>query len=147
MEQTEEPVQPTPEESIFSEEDFSMKGYDKHIRNARITLFIIAGVQLVAGVITSLNLPEPAIWITIGIYALFATVFASLAFWTRKKPYTALLIALILYSSLVVGDGIIDPSSIYKGIFLKVAIIVLLVRGLNNGKQAQEMMETFGKGL
>jgi hypothetical protein len=28
-------TQQTPEETIFQEEDFSMEGYDKHIRNAR----------------------------------------------------------------------------------------------------------------
>jgi prepilin signal peptidase PulO-like enzyme (type II secretory pathway) len=144
MEQPVTPGEPPQEESIFQEDEFSMKGYDKHIKNARIMLFVMAGLQLI-GVYTALALPDPARWITIVIYLFFGGVFAGLAFWTHQKPYTALLTALIIYVSLQVFGGIYDPSSIYRGIVLKIGIIVMLIIGMRNGKDAQDMKEAFGK--
>jgi hypothetical protein len=38
------PQTPAQDETFFSESDYFMKGYDKHMRNTRITLFIIAGM-------------------------------------------------------------------------------------------------------
>jgi hypothetical protein len=105
MEQSNESPQ---EESVFAEEEFSMEGYDKHIRNARILLFV-------------------------------------LALWTRKRPYTALLCAMIFYLSLIGISALMDPSTIIQGWIWKIVIIILLILGLRNGKEAQDMMDTFGK--
>jgi hypothetical protein len=44
----EQPPNPNTEETIFPESEFSMEGYDKHIRNARIMLFILAGLFLLS---------------------------------------------------------------------------------------------------
>lgn len=121
-----------------------MEGYDKHIKNARIILFIIAALQLI-GVFTSMSLPDPARWISIAVFVFFGGIFVGLALWTHRKPYTALLVALIVYISLLVLDAIFDPSTIYKGIVLKIIIIVMLISGLRNGKVAQDMKEAFGK--
>lgn len=144
MEQPELPQEPSKEESIFDTEDFSMKGYDKHIRNARIILFVIAAFQLV-GIFLSLKLSGPVMWISIGGYTVIALVFSALALWTKQKPFTALLIGLILYIALLVGDAIVDPSDIIKGILLKILVIILLILGLKNGKQAQDLRDAFGE--
>jgi hypothetical protein len=32
--------------TIFNEEEFLNSGYDKHIRQARNTLFVVAGIQV-----------------------------------------------------------------------------------------------------
>ena len=80
-----------------------------------------------------------------GIIIFVALVFAGLAFWTKKKPYAALLTALIIYGSLLLGDAILDPSTIYKGIILKIAIIVSLISGLRNAKEAEDLKKAFGK--
>ncbi|HMH24125.1 MAG TPA: hypothetical protein VK563_20215 [Puia sp.] len=132
------------EESIFQEDEFSMKGYDKHIKNARIMLFVIGGLQLF-GVFTSMSLPDPARWISMTVYIVFGLVFAGLGLWTHKKPYAALLTALIIYLSLQVIGGIYDPTTIYKGLILKIGILVMLIIGLRNAKEAQDMERAFGK--
>ena len=132
------------EETIFNEADFSMEGYDKHIRNARIMLFVIAGLILLV-LFTLMPIDEPAKWISAGIIVLFAGVFVALGLWTRKKPYTAILTALIFFVSLQVLSGILQPASILQGWIFKIVIIVMLILGLRNGKEAQDMMNTFGK--
>ena len=39
-------------ETIFNEDEFSLEGYDKNIRQARNTLFFLACLQLLLGVFT-----------------------------------------------------------------------------------------------
>jgi UDP-N-acetylmuramyl pentapeptide phosphotransferase/UDP-N-acetylglucosamine-1-phosphate transferase len=139
-----QPLAQPQEESIFQESDYSMEGYDKHIRTARNMLFIVAGVQLL-GLFAVKDMEDPARSITIGIVVLVALLFAGLALWTKKRPYAALLTALILYGSLLILDGIFEPSTLYKGIVLKIAIIVALISGLRNAKEAADLKRAFGK--
>jgi hypothetical protein len=152
MEQPGSPQDPSPlhppaephEDSIFQESDYSMEGYDKHIRNARNILFVVAGIQLL-GLLTVKNEDDLARSITIGIIVFVALLFAGLAFWTKKRPFAALLTALILYGSLLILDAVFEPSTIYKGLVLKIGIIVSLISGLRNAKEAEDLKKAFGK--
>ncbi len=75
----------------------------------------------------------------------FSSIFTGLAFWTKKKPFAALLTGLIIYAALLVGSGILEPASIFQGFILKGIIIVLLIIGLRNAKESQDLMKAFGK--
>jgi hypothetical protein len=132
------------EESIFQESDYSMEGYDKHIRTARNILFFLAGIQAL-GFFSIRDEEGIVLYISIGVIILFMLLFVGLALWTKKKPFTALLIALILYVSLLITDAIIDPTDLYKGLILKIGIIVSLIAGLRNAKEAQDLRKAFGK--
>jgi hypothetical protein len=144
MEQPKQTPDTPQEESIFNEADFNMQGYDKHIRNARIMLFIIAGLQLLS-ILLEGPLPDEVLYIVIAIQSFIAAVFVGLAFWTKKKPYVALLTALIFYLTVFIIFGILDPSNFYRGIIMKVVVVVLLIQGIRNGKEAEELKKTFGK--
>ncbi len=134
---------PPTDQSIFNETDFAIRAYDKNIKNARIMLFVIAGLQLLTIFFLG-SLPEDARWIAIGIVVFISMVFVGLGLWTRKEPYKALLIAIIVYGGLIIADAIFDPTTIYKGIILKVIAIVLLIKGMKNAKEAEELKKTFG---
>lgn len=139
------PQQP-PQEDLLQPSDFSMEGYDKHIKNARNTLFVLAGLTLILNLWVLLPIDgDLAKMISLCIIAGVCGLFLGLAFWTKKRPYTAILIALIVYSVLIILGWILEPTSIIKGILFKIAIIVLLVRGLRNAKESQDMLEAFGK--
>jgi hypothetical protein len=141
----EQPPTPNTEETIFPESDFSMEGYDKHIRNARIILFILAGIFLL-GIFSVMPFDDnPLKLVMAGIMVLFAAAYIALAFWTKKKPYTAILIALILYISLQVLSFLLQPASIFQGWILKIIVILLLLLGLRNAKESQRLMEAYGK--
>jgi hypothetical protein len=94
-----EQPQPTPEtpkeESIFEDIEVDIRPYQKHIRRARILLFIIAGLQLIIGIVY-LMAGEPGYEIEVGAQVVMGLIFAALAFWTKYKPYAALMIALVL---------------------------------------------------
>jgi hypothetical membrane protein len=141
----EKPSTPNAEETIFPESDFSMEGYDKHIRNARIMLFILAGLFLLSLLGLTPFDDNPLKLVMAGIIVLFAAAYIALAFWTKKKPYTAILTALILFISLQVLSFLLQPASIFQGWFLKIIVILLLILGLRNAKESQRMMEAYGK--
>jgi hypothetical protein len=67
--------------------------------------------------------------------------FIALGFWTKKKPYYAIIGALILYGLSIGINACLDISTLFKGIILKIIIISLLIKGLSDAKAAQEMQQ------
>lgn len=130
-----------PQEDLLNDVyDDSMDGYDKPIKRARILLFVIAGLQLLS-LFTVGDLPEPENWITIGIFVFVAAVFAALAFWTKRKPYTAIITALSIYASLHILSAILEPASIIRGLIVKIVAFVLLITALKNAKEVQQWLD------
>jgi hypothetical protein len=78
--------------------------------------------------------------VTAGITVLMAGIYVALGFWTRKKPYTALIVALCVFCGTILLNGIIQPVTIFYGIIIKIAIILALVLGLSNARDCQRMM-------
>ena len=139
----------TPEkntETIFTEEEFSTQAYDKHIRQARNAIFVAAGVLAIGLILLGATLPDnyEYFWIDCLIWGVFIVVFIVLGLWTKKKPYTAIVCALILYALFIILNAIADVTTIYKGIILKIVIIVSLIKGLNDAKEAQQIREQMG---
>jgi hypothetical protein len=122
-----------------------MEGYDKHIRQARNAIFVAAGILLLNVIILSFTVPPgyEYLWIDLLIWGTFIAGFIVLGLWTKKKPYSAIIGALILYGVFILLNALIDVSTIYKGIIFKVVIIVFLVKGLRDAKEAQQMKEQF----
>jgi hypothetical protein len=143
----EQPPPQSNQENLFSEEELSMEGYDKHIRNARIMLFVVAGLFLLS-LIGLMPFDDNPAKIVMGIIlVLFAGVYITLAFWTKKKPFAALLTALIFFISLEVVSAILQPATIWQGWLLKIAVVVMLILGLRNAKDNQDLMKSYGQNL
>jgi len=134
-------------ETIFNEQDFSIKGYDKHIRQARNALFIAAALLLLSAIRLFSEYPFDieVMWLDYLIWTAYIGGFVALAFWTKKKPYYAIIGGLILLGVFILINAIIEPSSIVGGIFFKIAVIVFLVKGLGDAKEAQALQKTFLK--
>ena len=149
MENTQESEQTNKnaEETIFSPEEFSMQGYDKHIRQARNVIFIAAGVLVLNLVILIASAPAfyEFLWIDILIWGVFIAGFVALGFWTKKKPYSAIIGAMILYGVFIILNAALDVTTLYKGILIKVIIVVFLFKGLNDAREAQQIKEQIGK--
>lgn len=125
------------EESIFDKSDFELRGYDKHIRNSRILFFVLSGLVLINLAVINYSGDDLEIWVSVAITLCLSVVYLMLGFYTLQKPYTAITIGLALYIILIVLSAIIEPMSIFRGIILKVIVIILLIRGLGNAKDAQ----------
>jgi hypothetical protein len=53
-----------------------------------------------------------------------------LGFWGRRAALPAILVATAIYAMVIVTNGILDPKTIAQGIFVKIIVIVFLVRGI-----------------
>lgn len=141
---------PTPneqtEETIFSADEFSMQGYDKHIRQARNAIFGVAILLVINLLVLSGTVPEgyEYLWLDLIIWGVFVAAFVVLGSWANKKPYYAIVLALVLYLVFIGLNAALDVSTIFKGIIFKIIVIVFLVKGINDAKEAQEMKKQLG---
>lgn len=135
------------EQSIFTDHEFSTEGYDKHIRQARNAIFAAAVILLLSVIITISTIPEGYgyLWLDIIIWGSFILGFVALGFWTKKKPYTAIICALVLYGLYIILNGVLDPATLYKGLLVKIIIVVLLVKGINDAKDVQQIRNQIEK--
>jgi len=135
------------QETIFTPEEFSLQGYDKHIRQARNTLFIAAAILLLNAVILFSNYPFDIeiMWFDYLLWLTYIGGFIALALWTKRKPYYAIIGGLILIGAFILVNAIIEPGTIFGGIIFKVAVVVFLIKGLRDAKEAQELKKTFDK--
>jgi ABC-type transport system involved in multi-copper enzyme maturation permease subunit len=133
--------------SIFTEEEFSTVGYDKHIRQARNAIFWVAGLLTVNVAMLFMREGEAYeyMWLDFLIYGGFIGAFIFLGFFTKKKPYTAIIMALILYTLFILLNAVIEPMTLLKGILFKIITYVFLIKAINDAKEAQEMQKTFGR--
>ena len=133
------------EQTIFDEKELLNSDYNKHVNQARNTMFIIAGVQILSGLISTFRVTPDALIYVWAEVLIIAAVFVVLGLWTKKKPYSAIIGALILYALFIILNAVIDINSIYKGILFKIMIIVFLVKGINDAREAQRMQDEIGK--
>ncbi len=130
------------ETSIFSEEDFSVDIYDKHIRQARNAIFATAIMLLISFIISiAMSSNYEFMWLDYALYGFFILGFVCLGFWSKHKPYYAIISALILYGLFIGINAIADTSTIFSGLIFKIIIISLLIKGLSDAKAAQEMQQ------
>ena len=132
-------------ETIFDDQEFSMEGYDRHIRQARNTLFTAAAILLLNAVLLFSKYPFDIemMWLDYLLWIGYIGGFIALAFWTKKKPYYAIIGGLILLGIFILVNAVIEPSSLFGGIIFKIAIVVFLIKGLGDAKEAQLMKEQF----
>jgi hypothetical protein len=120
---------------------FSMEGYDRPVRRARIILFIVAALQAIP-IFTWVDLPEPARTVNIAINVFQVLVFCALALWTVRKPFNAVVGGLIFFSLVILFYAILDPATIIGGLLIKVVVYVLLIVGLSNAKDVQRWKDS-----
>jgi hypothetical protein len=62
--------------------------------------------------------------------AVLAAVMAGLALWSRRSPLPAVIVATATYAVVIVFNAIMDPKTIGQGIFVKIIVIGLFVKGI-----------------
>jgi hypothetical protein len=136
-----------PQQNLFSEiVDYTP--LEKSMKNARIWLYVIAGFQLIMGIAEYLNTEDKFIaWIAFGIDTGIGAVFLLLALWSRKKPTIAFTIALVLYVIVNLGFMFMDTNNIYKGILIKVLIVIALVKANKNARKYEAIKHSLGEEI
>jgi|GEM_PF-994909 len=142
--QEQQPVQPQQATQEDYDQLYSMENYDKPVKRAQTTLFIIAGIEILSAVVTGVtgDMEPLARLIAIIITLLISALFIALGFWTKYKPYSAIITALVIYSALIIMNAIVEPGSLFKGILVKIGIYSALVVSISNARDVQRWKES-----
>lgn len=127
-----------------------IEGYQIGVKKARNALFWVAGLIL-AGELFSMYRSGTGFSLYVLVYALIvAGFFTGLAFWTKARPYTALLIGLIGYIAyillVIAVNGMAEGAGGFlkaalSGIIVRAVIIIILVRGIPDARKLQEAIK------
>ena len=115
-------------------------GYESGIRKARNALLVTAGLLLLGEIIAASAAGVEVTPLLIGIIAVEVGVFVSLAFWTKKKPFSAIIIGIILFVllwglSVYLAEGVSKAS----GLVVRIIILVNLVQALKPAKAWEDL--------
>jgi hypothetical protein len=112
-----------------------IQGYETGIKSARNALFVTAGLVLLGEIITASVTGIEFTPLIIGVILIEVGVFVALGFWTKTKPFTAIVTGLILFIVMwifaIVVNGI---EAAYSGIIVKIIIISYLASAIKKAK-------------
>lgn len=137
-----------PDQRSVFEQDDELDNHERDllqqgIGRARSSLFLVGALMFVVDMVILYsqreNTDASTMYATIAIDAFILLVFIGLGLYTKRKPFAAILAGLLFFCLIQLWGIINDPSNIYKGIFIKVAVIVTLVTGLKKAKAIQNM--------
>lgn len=112
-----------------------MEGYETGIKKARNALLATGALVFIGELISASTSGIEITPLLIGIALFEAGIFIALAFWTKTKPYAAIITGLILFILMwVAAIAINGGRGVYSGIVVKIIIIVYLVKALKDAK-------------
>lgn len=146
---------PDQQENVISEyanelKQIEMEGYELAVRKARNALFWAGGLIFLGEMISMFGQGLGFQPILFAVALVEAGIFIALAFWTKKKPYTAVVTGLIAFIGIillsVIVNGMVEGSAgvlkaLFGGIIVKVIILVNLILPLKDAKALQEAMK------
>ena len=117
-----------------------MMSREGSINKARNTLFITAALFFIGNLIAiSQTSVEVTGWFW-GIAIVQSGIFVALGFWTKTRPYTAILTAIIIiilyWIAIVILGGV---ENLWRGAIMKIVVIVYLVRATSDAKAWEEL--------
>ena len=127
-----------------------MEGYEIRVRKARNALFWTAGLIFLGEMISMFSTYHEVEPLVLGIAFAEAAIFVALALWTKKKPYTAIITGIILFTVLILlaagVNGYVDGAegvfkALFGGIIVKVLIYLNLIRAVKDAKLLQKAKE------
>ena len=113
---------------------------DSKVRKATNSLYVLAAFTVFMGIISYTASAEYTNPLSVLITSLvLAALYLGLALWSKKQAVAAILSGLILFSVIQVVNMIADPSTIFKGIIVKVAVVIYLIKGVQSAFDAQKI--------
>lgn len=110
-----------------------LKESERHIGICKKMLYVLAGLNLVLGLIAGFagdDFPSMISGICVALLFLILTA------WADHNPFGAILTAFIVYLTLNVVSAVDDPTLIFRGIFFKIICVVAFVGGIRSARQA-----------
>ena len=116
------------------------EGHETGIKKARTALFVTAAVIFIGEMISSSASGIGLTPLVIGIALVEAGIFVALGFWTKTKPYTAIIVGLIVFVLMwVLAIVVVGGRAAYSGIIVRIIIISYLASALKHAKAWEEL--------
>ncbi|MBN2814626.1 MAG: hypothetical protein JXQ80_11160, partial [Bacteroidales bacterium] len=124
------PLQGTTEEQQSFSSNYALNKLDEDnvrakVGQARLVLFLLAGFTAISAAIVFAKTEEPAL---LGINLILAVIYAGLGFWAANKAFAAIFTGALIYLSIILLNGIVDPMTLLQGIIFKIIFIVAFVK-------------------
>jgi hypothetical protein len=117
----------------------------KNVKNGRIIIFVVAGILALSSLVVFYQLDEEPL--VFYLYAPFVLGYIALGVFYYKNPYVISIVALTIYLILMIIDAAADPTTIVKGILIKIIVISGLVRAIKYGKDYKVALGHKNTGL
>ncbi|MDB5206812.1 MAG: hypothetical protein JWR72_1887 [Flavisolibacter sp.] len=131
-------------ETIFGDLADTTK-YEKGLKNARIYLYIIAALQVGVGIYEYVTTDDKNLaLIAGGLDAGIGILFLLFAVWSYKKPAPAFITALITFLVIHIALSVLDPTHLYRGIILKILVVIALIKGFKDARQVEKIKASIG---
>ena len=111
---------------------------NKKVTSARKTLYWLAGIFMFFGLVQFFMTESLEVLLS---NVILAVIFLLLAYWSQKRPFAAILSALLLYVTVIALNAIIEPYTLAKGIFVKIIILSFLIKGTYSASQISKINE------
>jgi hypothetical protein len=103
------------------------------LKTAKTTLFIVGVVNIL---LTFFSATSP---IVLGLGILIGLVFIMFGFIVEKKPFLFLIIPLTTLLLFYVGDALVDPMNLVRGVLWKVIYVTALFYAIVRVKRAEKI--------
>ena len=102
--------------------------------------FVIFGMDMLYLYVLNGGALDPTVrTITTLISAGILATFVALWWFAQKKPKLCLILGLVIFWGLQIFNAIGDPTTLYKGLLLKILFTVALVKGLQSAGRAEDL--------
>jgi len=108
---------------------------NKRIKSARNGLFVVSALSFVGGLFYFFAYDDMGALV---VSAILSLIYLGLGYWAQEKPLVALVLGLTVYITTIALSSIIDPSTLFKGIIIKMVIIYYLVKGVNSALELKK---------
>jgi len=117
-----------------------MEGHESGIKKARNALFATAAILLIGEIINAGVSGYGFTPLLVAIIVAEVGAFIALGFWTKTKPYAAIVTGLILFILLwVLAIVVIGGKATYSGILVRIIIIWYLASALKPARAWEEL--------
>lgn len=116
----------------------------KKINRVKIFLFIIAGLMIVSGLVSTMSLKNGAEVIAVlVVFFILALMFVTLALLVKRYPLPVCIIGLTLYASIILIDAFASDENtvlvLLKGFLLKAFTISSFIYGILAARKVKQM--------